>query len=58
MRPTTSVFKFRATYTDGSRGIVRGMATCDRNRSRTMALQIARKDNVQSVKVLEIPNGK
>lgn len=58
MRNANCTFKFRANYTDGSRGLVRGMSTCDSRRSVDMAKQIARRENVQSVKILTIPNNK
>lgn len=52
----STIYKFRATYTDGRRGIVRGMSTGDAKRVSSMAKQIARRDNVQCVSVLSIPN--
>lgn len=47
-------YEFYATYTDGTKGTVPGMATLDTARIKPMALQIARRENVQCVKVLEI----
>jgi hypothetical protein len=52
----STIYKFRARMTDGSSLIVKGMSTGDSARVKAMALQIARRDNVQSVKVLAIPN--
>jgi hypothetical protein len=49
------VYKFRANYTDGSRGVVRGMSTCEKSHVAAMAKSIARRENVQSVKVLSLP---
>jgi len=58
MRPVDCTYKFRANFTDGTRGIVKGMSTCDATRSHNMAMQIARRNNVQSVKVIAIPNNR
>lgn len=50
-----TIFKFRAKHTDGTTAIIRGMSTGDPSRVQTMAKSIAKRPDVQSVKVLRVP---
>lgn len=53
-----TIHKFRAQYIDGSTGIVRGMSTGDPKRVPTMVKAIAKRPDVQSVKVLKLPSNR
>ena len=53
-----TIHKFRATFTDGTTGIVPGFQTLNPKRAGRMQQAIERREDVASVKLLRIPMGR